>query len=70
VYTVALSPGDGYDQKVRLMCDFCRTHPDQEVPDPYYGGPEGFTYVIGLLMDACDGFLDHVLANPSSPLMD
>lgn len=27
----------------------------QEVPDPYYGGPEGFEHVLDLLEDACDG---------------
>jgi protein-tyrosine phosphatase len=62
---LALASGDHHHQKVRLMCDFCRTYPDEEVPDPYYGGPDGFKYVIDLLMDACDGFLDHVLAYPT-----
>lgn len=47
-----------HHSKVRLMCEFCQTYPDQEVPDPYYGGPEGFNYVIHLLMDACGGFLN------------
>lgn len=50
-----------YQHKVKLMCDFCRSHPDSEVPDPYYGGPEGFNYVIDLLLDACEGLLDYVL---------
>jgi protein-tyrosine phosphatase len=26
-----------------------------EVPDPYYGGPEGFERVLDLIEDACDG---------------
>jgi protein-tyrosine phosphatase len=60
---IALSPGNVYNNKVRMMCDFCRTHTDQDVPDPYYGGPEGFTYVIDLLMDACAGFLDQVVGS-------
>jgi protein-tyrosine phosphatase len=60
---IALSPGDAYNDKVRMTCDFCRTHTDQDVPDPYYGGPEGFTYVIDLLMDACAGFLDQVVGS-------
>jgi protein-tyrosine phosphatase len=47
--------------KVRLMCDFCRDHSDREVPDPYYGGSDGFKYVIDLLLDACEGLLDYVL---------
>ncbi|MGJ3244689.1 MAG: low molecular weight protein-tyrosine-phosphatase [Elainellaceae cyanobacterium] len=49
-----------YRHKVKLMCDFCRHYPDKEVPDPYYGGPDGFTYVIDLLLDACNGLIDHV----------
>jgi len=53
-----------YKDKVRLMCDFCTRHPNiSEVPDPYYGGPEGFNQVIDLLMDACEGLLDQILKN-------
>lgn len=43
--------------KVCLMCDFATQHPDEEVPDPYYGGKDGFNYVIDLLLDACEGLL-------------
>ena len=50
-----------YADKVKLMCEFCRTHSDREVPDPYYGGEAGFSYVIDLLTDACEGLLDWVL---------
>lgn len=50
-----------YTHKVKKICDFCRRHTDTEVPDPYYGGTEGFRYVIDLLMDACEGFLDELL---------
>lgn len=51
-----------YQYKVRLMCEFCRHHADREVPDPYYGGPEGFNYVIDLLLDACEGLLQDILS--------
>jgi protein-tyrosine phosphatase len=47
-----------YQDKVRLMCKFCRNHSDRDVPDPYYGGTEGFNYVIDLLLDACEGLLE------------
>jgi protein-tyrosine phosphatase len=50
-----------YADKVRLMCDFAKNHGDREVPDPYYGGEDGFDYVIDLLFDACDGLLDRVI---------
>lgn len=43
--------------KLVMMCDYARHHQDKEVPDPYYGGEEGFRYVISLLEDAIDGLL-------------
>ncbi len=46
--------------KVHLMCDFCTRHSLKEVPDPYYGGPEGFVHVLDLLQDACEGLLKYV----------
>lgn len=56
-----LDPEGKYQDKVRMMCDFATNHPDQEVPDPYYGGTDGFNYVIDLLLDACDGLLEEVM---------
>ncbi|MGF1540195.1 MAG: low molecular weight phosphotyrosine protein phosphatase, partial [Pleurocapsa sp.] len=50
-----------YADKIRLMCDFAKNHTDKEVPDPYYGGQDGFDYVIDLLFDACGGLLDYVI---------
>jgi len=49
-----------YHDKVRLMCDFCSRHTLREVPDPYYGGTEGFNQVIDLLVDACEGLLREI----------
>jgi len=57
---VALDPRSKYRDQVKMMCDFCRSHPAREVPDPYYGGSEGFDRVIDLLMDACEGLLSEV----------
>ncbi len=55
-----LDPTGKYYEKVRLMCDFCSRHTFREVPDPYYGGSEGFNQVIDLLVDACEGLLKHI----------
>jgi protein-tyrosine phosphatase len=60
---LAVDPSGQYHSKVRLMCDFCSTHTLKEVPDPYYGGVEGFNHVIDLLMDACEGLLKHITEN-------
>ncbi|MCA9298480.1 MAG: low molecular weight phosphotyrosine protein phosphatase [Phycisphaerales bacterium] len=32
-----------------------------DVPDPYYGGPDGFQHVYEMLDAACDGLLEHLL---------
>lgn len=58
---LSLDPKGQYRDKVKLMCEFCRNHRDREVPDPYYGGAEGFNYVIDLLLDACEGLLDQIV---------
>ena len=58
---LSLDPAGKYRDKVRLMCDFATHHSEREVPDPYYGGPEGFDKVINLLLDACEGLLQHVV---------
>lgn len=55
-----LDPEGKYRNKIRLICDFCTHHSLREVPDPYYGGPEGFNQVIDLLLDACEGLLNYV----------
>lgn len=51
-----------YEDKVKLMCDFCTKHSLKEVPDPYYGGTEGFNQVIDLLLDACEGLLNYIVS--------
>jgi protein-tyrosine phosphatase len=35
--------------------------PGAEVPDPYYGGPNGFEEVYKIVDRSCRAFLDHVL---------
>ncbi|MBE9039267.1 low molecular weight phosphotyrosine protein phosphatase [Oscillatoriales cyanobacterium LEGE 11467] len=56
---IALDRTGQYEDKVRMMCEFCTRHDLKEVPDPYYGGPAGFDRVIDLLVDACEGLLEH-----------
>jgi low molecular weight protein-tyrosine phosphatase len=35
-------------------------HKPQDVPDPYYGGDDGFDKVYHMLTRACQGLLDHI----------
>lgn len=47
-------------QKIYLITDFSKEWNYKEVPDPYYGGEEGFELVLDLLEDSCEGLLDEV----------
>ncbi len=42
---------------VEPLVRYCRRLTASEVPDPYYGGEEGFERVLDLLDDACEGLL-------------
>ncbi|MFH1498695.1 MAG: low molecular weight protein-tyrosine-phosphatase [Verrucomicrobiota bacterium] len=54
---LALARDEGQRARVRAFCEFCQTHADTEVPDPYYGGEQGFEHVLDLLEDGCAGVL-------------
>ena len=43
--------------KAVLFLDFAKNHEENEVPDPYYGGANGFRFVLDLVEDASDGLL-------------
>jgi len=47
-------------RKVRRLTEFCRRHDSPVVPDPYYGGADGFERVLDLIEDACDGLIEHL----------
>lgn len=46
--------------KVRRFTEFCLRHRADVVPDPYYGGAQGFEAVLDLVEDACEGLIRHV----------
>jgi len=33
---------------------------EEQVPDPYYGGDQGFEHVLDLITEASEGLLDHI----------
>lgn len=46
-----------HQHKLRLFLAYSRRYPGQEVPDPYYGGRDGFERVLDMIEDAADGLL-------------
>ena len=47
---------------VRLLSDFLEGEWPIDVPDPYYGGAEGFDRVLDMIEAACPRILAHLLA--------
>jgi protein-tyrosine phosphatase len=48
----------GAEGQVRLMMSYARRFSENDVPDPYYGGPQGFERVLDMLEDAAEGLLE------------
>jgi low molecular weight protein-tyrosine phosphatase len=60
-----LAPSEQARAKVRLLREFdpaSAGRHDLDVPDPYYGGPNGFEDVLDLVQAACQGLLAHLRA--------
>jgi protein-tyrosine phosphatase len=52
--------------RIRLLREFdpaSEGAPDLDVPDPYYGGDDGFEHVLDLVDAACRGLLDSLRAD-------
>lgn len=47
-------------KNAKLVMDFAPDHALREVPDPYFGGDEGFEEVYHMLVEACSAVLDQV----------
>ena len=51
---ISLAKDDNDKQKVKMMLE------NGNIPDPYYGGDEGFEHVYQLLHKACQKFLNNL----------
>lgn len=45
---------------ISRMCDYLDKYDEDEIPDPYFGGSQGFEYVYDLLEDACYGLYSKI----------
>lgn len=56
-----MARNEGDREKIVPMVNFCdRYNHYKSVPDPYYGGADGFELVLDLLEDACEGLLKYL----------
>jgi protein-tyrosine phosphatase len=47
--------------KIAMFMDFSARFEDKDVPDPYFGGLDGFETVLDRVEDAAQGLLQHLL---------
>jgi protein-tyrosine phosphatase len=52
--------------RIRLMMEFVATPAERAVPDPYYGGPQGFEQVLDLLEEASEALLADMLSRAAA----
>jgi len=51
---------EGTEERLHLFMDFARELEEREVPDPYYGGKDGFRRVFNMVEAAAAGLLESV----------
>jgi len=56
----ALAPPQ-HQGRIRMFLEFAPQLGRIDVPDPYYGGANGFEYVLDLAQEAADGLLEAIL---------
>jgi protein-tyrosine phosphatase len=54
------NPAGDQMHKVRLFCEFAKDREESEVPDPYYGGAQGFEHVLDIVENGCTHLLQHI----------
>ncbi len=57
---------DGSTGRVHLFLEFAGELPVREVPDPYYGGEDGFDHALDLIEQAARGLVTHIAARARS----
>jgi protein-tyrosine phosphatase len=61
----SLARNDNDRQKISMMTNYCVHTNYPFIPDPYYGGADGFELVLDILEDTCAGLLQHILKEES-----
>jgi protein-tyrosine phosphatase len=46
--------------EVRPFLDYAPDRIETEVPDPFYGGPDGFEHILDLVEEASEGLLEEI----------
>jgi len=49
-----------HHERLGFFLEYASRHEEREVPDPYYGGADGFERVLDMVEDAAEGLLAHI----------
>ena len=60
---VSIARSDKERSKIHRMVSFSQYMNPDFIPDPYYGGSQGFENVIDMLEDACAGLLKYLTSD-------
>ncbi|MEK9725874.1 MAG: low molecular weight protein-tyrosine-phosphatase [Rhodospirillaceae bacterium] len=60
---LSMAAGQAHRGKIRLFLEFAPELGETEVPDPYYGGGDGFDHVLDLVEAASRGLLADIRRN-------
>lgn len=58
----AMAPDDAVRDRIRMFRDYDPDATAAEVPDPYYGGSQGFAEVVQICRAAAGGLADDIVA--------
>jgi protein-tyrosine phosphatase len=56
---LAISP-EHLSSRIRLFLEYATNRPEDEVPDPYFGGSGGFERVLDMVEEAAEGLLAEI----------
>ncbi len=51
-----------HQSKILLATEFSSRFRGKEIPDPYYMGASGFEEVMDIILDSCNGLLNHLFS--------
>ncbi len=49
-----------HHERLGFFLEYASRHEEREVPDPYFGGADGFERVLDMVEDAAEGLLVHI----------
>lgn len=58
---ILIKKPEGSECQIKLFLSYDKQFSEDEVPDPYYGGDNGFEHVLDLIESASDGLLHEIL---------